>query len=146
MPKKNAPKDRALASSVVFDVRGEREIHYNLPAREAVIAAYAQFARKDHHTWEYESKYGRLAEQMDRSEKRGLPPGWYISDDNADFVAYDAGAIRKSIAESPTGKLPRGSIRTTPPKVVKPPKLRAKKHADRVVSADELIAGALKGR
>jgi hypothetical protein len=86
----NRPSD----SSVVFDIRTEKEIHYSLPAREAVIAAYAQFCRKDMNTWGYERKYGHLAKSIDRSGKWNLPAGYMLED----FVAYDIRCLEKNRA------------------------------------------------
>lgn len=105
------------ASSIVFDVKGDREIHMKLPAREAIIAAYAQFRKKDFDHTGYEKRYGKLAKPIDRSGKWDLPPGFALED----FVAYDADQIQKARDKSRTQKLPQGTIRTRPPRVVAPP-------------------------
>jgi hypothetical protein len=148
------PLPMKKASSVVFDVRTEKEIHYSLPAREAVIAAYAQFRKKDMNTWDYKRKYGHLAKSIDRSGKWNLPAGYVLED----FVAYDSKEIQRVRDASLTQKLPPGSIRTRAPRVVEAPKrsigaperAKAPKKERRVTAkdlmppaADDVLAGPL---
>lgn len=52
---------------------------YSLDPRAAVIAAYAQIARKDWNTWDYEAKYGDLP--------RAGRHGWHLGDFSAPFAA-----------------------------------------------------------
>lgn len=48
-------------NTVVTNMRTGEELHYSLPPREAVIAAYA-YGRRDGSTWTYQERYGRLVE------------------------------------------------------------------------------------
>jgi len=131
------------AASVVFDVRGDREIHMRLPAREAIIAAYAQFRKKDFDHRHYEQRYGHLVKSIDRSGKWDLPQGLMLED----FVAYDAVLLQKARDRSLTQKLPQGTIRTRPPRVIPPPRMPPPERAhepkppkrERRVTAKELM-------
>lgn len=143
-PKEEAPPlpTKKGAASVVFDVKGDREIHMQLPAREAIIAAYAQFRKKDFDHPLYEKRYGHLVKPIDRSGKWDLPPGFTLED----FVAYDADKIQKARDKSLTQKLPQGTIRTRAPRVVPPPRMppperaaKPKPKRERHVTAKELM-------
>lgn len=49
----------------VFDlVKGEYVADYvGISPKNALIAAYAQFKKKDFNTWDYEKRYGHLVEE-----------------------------------------------------------------------------------
>lgn len=46
---------------IAYQLGTDHERHYDLPARAAVIASFAQVERGDWNTWDYEAKYGALA-------------------------------------------------------------------------------------
>lgn len=52
--------------------------NYSCSPRESVIAAYAQFSRKDFNTWNYEKAYGHLV--------RRTQDGWMV--DHNDIVLF----------------------------------------------------------
>jgi hypothetical protein len=70
-----------MTTSVMDLDAGEEHATFSLNARESVIAAYAQ-SRGDLNTWNYESKYGKLA----RKTKYGWTCGkyWAQQDINVD--------------------------------------------------------------
>lgn len=57
-----APNRTELTMSTVFNLASDKQMTYSLPAREAVIAAFAQ-SRGDWNTCEYEDKYAHLAKK-----------------------------------------------------------------------------------
>lgn len=46
--------------TAVHDPSTGKTHHYSLPAREALIAAHAQTAHGDYHTWDYATRYADL--------------------------------------------------------------------------------------
>jgi hypothetical protein len=50
-------------TNTVFHLGTDNEYTYTLPAREAVLAAYAQYGCGDWQTWLYESRYGYMVKR-----------------------------------------------------------------------------------